>query len=164
MSEIGQEQEAERRRQLTAAREAIAIDSDAYYWNLYVRLSFNWDVDEITASKHVSDLARSVRARIPGTAFKTGLHKDRSQIHAHLRVYLPKRLFSDPTLPAPAKDSDWSPWVQAILQWRHGDLWAEPFSRHKARPHTHDGAKYDAKSPETVMAFGTAPLYHPKRH
>lgn len=161
---MDEEREAERRRLNAEHREADAIDADRHFWNLCVRLSWGWDVDEITALKHVSDFAHSVRARIPGTAFRTALDKDTSRLHAHLRVYLPKHLFSEPTLPAPAQDSDWSPWVQSVLQWRHGLLWAEPYSRHKARPHTHDGALYEAKFPETLQWFGTAPPYHPKRH
>lgn len=144
-----------------AARRAYGEDADARYWNVEVRLSWSYAVGEITALKHVDLWACDLRARIPGTALIIGLHKDSSLIHAHGRIYLPQRLFSEPTLPVTG--SFWSPFVETALQWPHGQVWVEPFSRRKARPHTHGGAEYLAKFPETVMQFGEAPVYRARR-
>jgi hypothetical protein len=149
---------ADARRLEAAAREAWAEGARGKDWTLNVRLSFASHVAEITAAKHIERWALQFKKRIAGSAILIGLHSDTSRRHAHAHLFIPRRwwdLSYPPGISVVA--SCWEPW----LRWRHGQVWVARFS--PGRRGAHGAAEYLARDPGTVMLFGVAPRYKPKR-
>lgn len=147
------------RRLEAAARAAWAEGARGKRWTLWARLSFAAHVSDITASKHIERWATQFKADVPGSAILIGLHNDTSRRHAHALIFVPRRWW-DISYPPGIWIVGWSwePW----LRWRHGQVWAVPYSPHRTA-RQHGAAEYLARDPGAVMQFGAAPSYQPRR-
>lgn len=141
-----------------AARAAWAEVARERRWTLWVRFSWAWPVDEITASKLVAQWAASFRTSIPGAAAYVGLHNDTGRVHAHALLFVPRRL-SAPIYPRGVRivGQSWEAWLR--LWWPHGMVWVTEFDPNRTEAaHGRGGAaEYTARDPGAVMLFGTPP-------
>jgi hypothetical protein len=142
-----------------AATRAWADGGRRRRWTVWARLSWAWDVSEMRASQQVEQWAERLRARVPGAAVLVGLHNDTARRHAHAVIFVPRQWSAPPfPLGVHVVGECWGLW----LAWPHGDIWAERFSPGPTAS-AHGAVAYLARDPGTVLSFGRAPAYQPRR-
>jgi hypothetical protein len=140
----------------TEAADAVVAATVKKCWTFFVRLSWSWPVTEFTAQHHIADWAERLQRRLPGAAVRAGLHTDQGRIHAHAFVLIPRR-------GAPQHRS--SSWLRACAEtwhqkrWPHGLIWLDRFAPSLSAR----GAAYSFREVGSVMEFGVAPTYRPRR-
>lgn len=145
----------------SAARRAWADSAWDRRWTFWVRLSWAHPVSEYAAQRHVAQWAARVRRRVPGSAVMVGVHHDTDRRHAHCLVFIPRR-----GAPPARSAVEWcrgvcQTWHQTL--WRHGLLWLDRFTPGPSASQRHGAPVYLARDPGSVMRFGTAPRYQPRR-
>lgn len=153
------QREAAAQRLDSQARDAWAEQARAQRWTLWTRLSWAWTVSEATATRQVEAWADELRARVPGSAVLVGLHNDTDRLHAHALIFIPSRWSERRYPPGVCVTRE----IRDVWHhWRHGLVWAERYSPARA-DRRHGAAAYLARDVGTVMQFGTAPSYQPRR-
>ena len=145
-----------------AAREAWADLAEGRRWTLFARLSFARQVSEAIVNRSLEDWAVKLLARAPGSAAIAGVHDDTSRLHVHALVFLPERI-ARPSYPPGVEVVrwNWEAWLR--LDWKHGQVWADWFSPARAECSARDPALYISRFPGTVVRWGAAPPYCPRR-
>jgi hypothetical protein len=144
-----------------SARSAWAEGARGKRWTLWLRLSWSWQVSEYAASNHVERWATRLIARMRGASVLVGLHTDQGRIHAHALVFIPRR--------GASSNSSSPNWLRGCAltwhqkRWRHGLIWLDRFSPGRTSRGKHGAAEYVAKDPGSVLIFGAAPEYQPRR-
>lgn len=149
----------------SAARAAWAEGARGKRWKFWMRLSWSWPVSEYAASRQIERWAIRFKKDMPGSAILIGLHADTGRIHAHALVFLPRRGASKMS-PVGNSDSSWLrgcalTWHQK--RWRHGLIWLDRYSPGRTARGKHGATEYLAQDPGSVLMFGVAPEYRPRR-
>lgn len=157
--------ESANQRLAAAARDKWADDAAAgRRWTFWMRLTWAWPVSESTALRHVERWANRLTRRIPESAVLVGIHGDTDRRHAHALVYLPRGNAGPNSRPWEWLRGCATTWHQR--RWSHGLIWLDRYSPRSAETREHHAsAEYLAKGDAvgTVMKFGTAPSYSPRR-
>ena len=150
---------------LARAQAAWAAEGRTRRWTFWIRLSWATWVDLITAQRQVEEYADRMRRRVPGAAILVGFHTHAGALHAHLLMWLPP-VGTPPTNPT-------GEWARALAQtwiqrrWHRGLVHVDRYQPYRARstadPRKHGAPEYLSGEVSTVMMYGKAPEYRPRR-